>query len=97
MAIVEVSPKAGLTCRELNGELIVLDSPEGFVHHLNPSGALIWSLLDGCASIQEIAACLAEEFELDAKDIDQDVKRFIDDLERMGLLETKTGGGSEYV
>ncbi|RKT47485.1 HPr-rel-A system PqqD family peptide chaperone [Thiocapsa rosea] len=94
MSTVGVSPKTGLTCRDLDGELIVLDASGGFVHQLNPTGALIWALLDQGVSVPAIADRLAETFELDATNVDQDVKRFIADLERVGLLENSTSGES---
>lgn len=95
MAAIGVSPKTGLTCRDLDGELIVLDASGGFVHQFNQTGALIWSLLIQGASVPAIADRLAEKFELDATKVDQDVKVFIAALEHVGLLENRTIGESD--
>ncbi len=80
--------KAGLTCRDLDGELIVLDASTGYVHQMNPTGALIWRLLDGGASIESVEACISREFDLDAEEARRDVLGFVEQLQHAGLVES---------
>lgn len=80
--------KAGLTCRYLDGELIVLDASTGYVHQMNPTGALIWELLDEGASIESIQTCIAHDFNLDQNAAKRDVFGFVGQLQRAGLLES---------
>ncbi|SDW99230.1 PqqD family protein [Thiocapsa roseopersicina] len=82
--------KAGLTCRDLDGELIVLDAATGYIHQMNPTGALIWRLLDGGTSIESIETCISHEFDLDAEAAQRDVRGFVEQLHRAGLLESIT-------
>ncbi|UHD17151.1 HPr-rel-A system PqqD family peptide chaperone [Thiocapsa bogorovii] len=79
--------KAGLTYRDLDGELIVLDAATGYIHQMNPTGALIWRLLDGGTSIESIETRLSDEFDLDAEEARRDVLGFVEQLQRAGLLE----------
>ncbi|EGV18568.1 HPr-rel-A system PqqD family peptide chaperone [Thiocapsa marina] len=81
------SLKAGLTCRDLDGELVVLDAATGYIHQMNPTAALIWKLLDGGTSIESIEARLSEEFDLDDAEARRDVLGFVEQLQRAGLLE----------
>lgn len=81
------SLKAGLTCRDLDGELVVLDAATGYIHQMNPTGALIWKLLDGGTSIESIETRLSDEFDLDAEEAGRDVLGFVEQLRHAGLLE----------
>ncbi len=81
------SLKAGLTCRDLDGELVVLDAATGYIHQMNPTGALIWKLLDGGTSIESIETRLSDEFDLDAEEARRDVLGFVEQLRHAGLLE----------
>ncbi len=85
-----VSFKAGLTCRDLDGELVVLDAATGYIHQMNPTGALIWKLLEGGTSIESIETRLSEEFDLDDEEARRDVLGFVEKLQRSGLLEPIT-------
>lgn len=81
------SLKAGLTCRDLDGELVVLDAATGYIHQMNPTGALIWKMLDGGTSIESIETRLSDEFDLDAEEARRDVLGFVEQLRHAGLLE----------
>ncbi|QVL50335.1 MAG: HPr-rel-A system PqqD family peptide chaperone [Thiocapsa sp.] len=81
------SLKAGLTCRDLDGELVVLDAATGYIHQMNPTGAVIWKLLDGGTSIESIETRLSDEFDLDAEEARRDVLGFVEQLRHAGLLE----------
>lgn len=81
------SLKAGLTCRELDNELIVLDAVTGYIHQMNQTGALIWRLLDAGTSMDSIEACVAREFDLEDDRARRDVRGFVEQLQHAGLLE----------
>jgi hypothetical protein len=79
--------KDGLTYRDLDGELIVVDSTTGYIHQLNHTGTLIWSLLSEGVSIEAIEARVSGEFDLDPETVRHDVLGFVEQLERAGLVE----------
>lgn len=54
---------------------------------LNLTGRYIWDLLAEDRSPGELAAMLAARFGIDRERADADVRPFLDDLGRMGLLE----------
>ena len=45
---------SAISCRELDGELILLNSLSGKVHHLNTTASLIFCLCDGAHSEKSI-------------------------------------------
>jgi hypothetical protein len=55
---------------------------------LNPAGRCIWELLAEDRSVEEMAAEIAERFDVDAESARVDVRAFLDDIGRFGLLET---------
>ncbi len=52
---------------------------------LNPSGALVWSLLEE-KDESEIAVAVAERFEIDAETAGRDVREFVALLRERGLV-----------
>lgn len=55
---------------------------------LNVTGRLVWELLSEDYSIDHLAACVAEQFDVDKERARADVQAFLDDIGRFGLLKT---------
>ena len=78
-----MNPKArhqNLLVQDVDNEVVVYDTARKRAHHLNPSAASVWRLLDGSRSINAIAAELGV-----AESV---VGLAIDDLANAGLLDT---------
>ena len=54
----------GLNIDEADDGLVIFDPVEDMVHHLNPTAAIIFDLCDGSRGLDQIAALLAEVYEL---------------------------------
>ncbi|HPW17645.1 MAG TPA: PqqD family protein [Candidatus Aminicenantes bacterium] len=54
---------------------------------LNAAGRQVWELLAEDRTAEELAAALARRFEADPARVLADVRSFLDDLGRKGLLE----------
>lgn len=80
----------GLTSREVENEVVVLDQETGEVHQLNPVGSCIWRNLDEGIGEDELADRVVEAFDIDVQTARQDVSMFLDELVARGLLE-RTG------
>lgn len=79
---------------ELDGEVVIYDPARTTSHLLNPSAAVIWALLDGNATLAEVAADLAETFGVEPTAMLDDVSSTVAALEGQGLLadwHTATG------
>ena len=66
----------------VEGEMVVLDRHHEFIHQLNLTATYIWERCDGKASLEDIAAQLAETFavayEIAFKDVVQVIRQFQD-------------------
>ena len=69
--------------REVDPEILILDTEADLIHQLNQTAAFIWHQCERATSANEIAALLATEFQ-----IDQDValKDVVETLERLREL-----------
>ena len=54
---------------------------------LNDTAACVWGLLDEERSLDELTAAVAEGFDVDSETARADVRAFLDDITRLGLLE----------
>jgi hypothetical protein len=50
------------------------------VYTLNETGAFIWEQIDGIKSIEEIAAALTAEYDIDIKNAEKDVLSFVENM-----------------
>jgi len=55
---------------------------------LNATGRRVWELLAEDRSVEYLVAQVVEEFDVDLERARADVQAFLDDLGRLGLLET---------
>jgi hypothetical protein len=66
----------------------LLDEASGTFYHLNPAGALAYGLLrTGKHTVSEVADAVAEAFATDRTATLTDVRAFVADLARHGLVE----------
>ena len=54
---------------------------------LNDTGRFVWEILETERTPQELAAAVAEKFGVDAGRAESDVRAFLDEIGRIGLLE----------
>ncbi|MDX1696796.1 MAG: PqqD family protein [Thiohalobacterales bacterium] len=85
------STRQDLTVREVEGETVVLDRNAGMVHTLNPTASFIWQLLDGNTSGDDIARQLAEQYDIDIRVAENDVRCAIKEMSDLKLI-TLSGG-----
>ena len=56
------------------------------IYTLNETGSRIWELIDGSASLGQICAVIADEYEISREQAGLDLEEFIVDLESFGAL-----------
>ena len=72
--------------QHVDGETLVLDDQNGFIHQLNPTASFIWSQCDGKSTTTEIVRRLAEEFDVEDVVATKDVSDTIKQLRELKLL-----------
>ncbi len=57
------------------------------IYSFNETGSLIWKLLDTPRAVGEVVGAIAEEYQVDAEQVRQDVLRFMGEMRGVGLIE----------
>lgn len=72
--------------RVFSGEAVVISPAENTVRMFNTIGSRIWELADGSRTVDEIAAMLAQEYEVTPETAHTSIERFMTELVEKGLL-----------
>lgn len=78
---------AGLIVRELDSELLILDTVSNHIHQLNETAGIVWRMRREGATPQAIAAVLAADFAVDPTQALCDVHSTLQRLESLKLLD----------
>lgn len=70
----------------MDGEMLVLDDQNGFIHQLNQTASFVWQQCDGKSSMMEIVRRLADEFDVEDDVATRDVADIIKKLRDLKLL-----------
>ena len=86
------TPSEDIVAREIEGELIIIPLAAGIgdmedeLYTMNETGKRIWSLLDGTASLGQIANILSQEFDAPTEEIERDVLGLLSELARRKIV-----------
>lgn len=86
----------GVAFRVVDGEALIVDGRLGKIYSLNPVGSVLWGMVDGRTSMQEMVSALSAQFDVDRQQAYEDLAVFVGELEAKGLLESieRTEGSS---
>lgn len=57
------------------------------IYTLNGTAALVWHLLESPRTVEELAAALAAEYEVEAERAERDITEFVGEMKSVGLVE----------
>ena len=77
---------AELVALPLDAELLLLDPRTDGLHQLDPLGTVIWSVLDGEATVDELVGDLADAFAAPADAVRKDLGELLASLRTAGAL-----------
>jgi hypothetical protein len=72
--------------RSIDDATYVLDPETSELHAFNEVGGRIWELIDGERSLQDVAAAIADEYEVDPAVAQADVLEFVRTLQEKDLV-----------
>ena len=72
--------------RKVNGEMLVLDGRAELIHQLNPTATFIWQQAQSGSAAAEIAAALAEQYDIDLETAHRDVATTLARLKELNLV-----------
>ena len=79
-------PRDGLLVRDLDGELVILDTELDRIHQLNSTAGIIWRKIAEGATQEEAAAMLERDFLLDAVTARRDVGETVNKFRELGFF-----------
>ncbi len=79
--------RADVSARVVEGECVILDRRWGLVHQLNATASYIWDRCDGTSTADEIAAGMAERFDVDRATARAAVLASVQRLRELKLLD----------
>jgi hypothetical protein len=71
--------------QEIGGEAVILDLASSTYFGLDPVGTRLWQLLQEEKNLDQIYPILLQEFEVEDKQLEQDVESFLQQLIDAGL------------
>lgn len=77
----------GVVCRDLDGEMVLLNLNSGIYFGLDAVGTQVWHLLQSQSSVGDVVKALLEEYEVAAARCEQDVMDLVSRLLDKGLLQ----------
>jgi len=75
-----------LEWREIDSDIVVLDGRDATYLTLNGSGAVLWRMLAGSATRDELVGALLEAYEVEESTAAADTDAFLANLSAQGLL-----------
>jgi hypothetical protein len=72
--------------RVYGSDAVIIAPDEGMVRMLNPTASRIWQLVDGSRSVEDIAAILTEEYEINQSQARQAVVDLLNELAEKRLV-----------
>ncbi len=80
--------RSDVRVRIVEGETVLLDRQEGFIHQLNRTASYIWEKCDGQSTLADIENQMAEAFDVDRKTAAKDLAAILWQLRQLNLLES---------
>ncbi|HYY08434.1 MAG TPA: HPr-rel-A system PqqD family peptide chaperone [Actinomycetota bacterium] len=71
---------------ELDGEAVIYDERNGDLHRLNPTATVVFSLLDGSATLEELARDLGEAYSIPVVELEEQLRTLVVRFGRSHLL-----------
>ena len=72
--------------REIDDELLVLDTESDRIHQLNRTASIIWRLCDASTSTDTIVSTLTEAFDVPRETAERDVAQTLQQLQDLKLI-----------
>jgi hypothetical protein len=76
----------GITWRQVDDEVVILDERTSVYLSANGSGTLLWKALAGGTTRKELTRQLMDTYKIDAETATADVESFLEGLAANGLL-----------
>lgn len=76
---------------DLDDTIVMMDVDEGQYYELDPIAARIWELIEDGSTVGEICDALAEQYEVDPQECQQDTLEFLQTATERGIVVAEEG------
>jgi Coenzyme PQQ synthesis protein D (PqqD) len=73
----------------IEGEVVIVNVEDGTYYSLRDTGADVWTLLEGGASIREVVDELGRRYQTDPAEIQAGVEHLLAELQREGIVSSQ--------
>jgi hypothetical protein len=84
-----------LAWREIDDATVIISPSESVMHELNDTGSFLWKNIDGHKSAEELAALLAENYEVTPDTALTDTQSVLEEMSSRKLLVPVPATGGE--
>jgi hypothetical protein len=77
---------AGILVRDLDGDLLILDTEADRIHQLNRTASYIWRHVDEAPAAEQLARLLVDAFQVDVRVALTDVVETLTRFRRLNLI-----------
>jgi hypothetical protein len=84
-----------LAWREIDDATVIISPSESVMHELNDTGSFLWKNIDGHKSAEELAALLAENYEVTPDTALTDTQSLLEEMSSRKLLVPVPATGGE--
>jgi hypothetical protein len=82
--------KEEIVCQKLGDDWILYDPEPGSIHIINAMAEFVWTMCDGCHSIDEMERQIADAYEVPAAtNVRADVQSVIQSFADLGMLASQ--------
>jgi hypothetical protein len=86
---------SALAWREIDDATVIISPSESVMHELNDTGSFLWKNIDGHKSVEELAALLAENYEVTPGTALTDAQSLLEEMASRKLLVPVPATGGE--
>ncbi|WP_458119907.1 lasso peptide biosynthesis PqqD family chaperone [Paenibacillus sp. Z6-24] len=83
----KITQNSNYIASDMNGEKVMLDIESGKYYNLGAIGGRIWDISENPVTVDEIAAVLVQEYEVEPEVCKQQVRTFVEKMLQEGLVE----------
>jgi hypothetical protein len=81
----------------IDGEVVIVNVENGTYYSLRDTGAEVWALLEGGASVRDVVRELGRRYRGEDGEIAAGIERLLDDLQREGIVSSQPVSSSTSV
>jgi Coenzyme PQQ synthesis protein D (PqqD) len=75
-----------VAAKVMDGEAILINLSNGIYYSMDKAGGLVWEMVEGRRSVEEMAACIVARYEVSAEQARADLERLMEELVQENLV-----------